>query len=48
MKKQKFVQGWARNLKNVAPQEHNAICKSRVQYAKRSCAFKLFEARHKN
>jgi hypothetical protein len=35
---------WVRNLKKVAPQKQNAICKPRVQYAKRNCAFKLFKA----
>ncbi len=33
-----------RNLANVAPQKQNAICKTRAQYAKRNCAFELFEA----
>jgi hypothetical protein len=35
---------WGRNLKNVAPQKQNAICKTRAQYAKRNCAFELFKA----
>ncbi len=35
---------WARNIKNVAPQKQNAICKTRAQYAKRNCAFELFKA----
>jgi hypothetical protein len=35
---------WARKLKKVAPQKQNAICKTRVQYAKRNCAFELFKA----
>jgi hypothetical protein len=35
---------WARNLKNVAQQKQNAICKTRAQYAKRNCAFELFKA----
>jgi hypothetical protein len=35
---------WAPNIKNVAPQKQNAICKTRVQYAKRNCAFELFKA----
>jgi hypothetical protein len=35
---------WARNYKNVAPQKQNAICKKRLQYAKRNCAFELFLA----
>jgi hypothetical protein len=26
---------WERNLKNVAPQKQNAICKTRAQYTKR-------------
>jgi hypothetical protein len=35
---------WARNIKNVAPQKQNAICKTTAQYAKRNCAFELFTA----
>jgi hypothetical protein len=35
---------WARNLKNVALQKQNAICKTRAQYAKPNCAFELFKA----
>jgi hypothetical protein len=35
---------WAHNLKNVAPQKQNAICKTRAQYLKRNCAFELFKA----
>jgi hypothetical protein len=38
-------QGWTRNLKNVAPQKQNAICKPRTQYAKCNCTFKLFKMR---
>jgi hypothetical protein len=33
-----------RNIKNVAPQNQNAICKTRAQYATRNCAFELFIA----
>jgi hypothetical protein len=33
-----------RNLKNVAPQKQNAICKTRAQYAKCNCAHELFKA----
>jgi 1,2-phenylacetyl-CoA epoxidase PaaB subunit len=36
---------WARNIKNVAPQKQNAICKTRAQYTKRNCAFELFKVR---
>jgi hypothetical protein len=32
-----------RNLKNIAPQKQNAICKTRTQYAKSNCAFELFK-----
>jgi hypothetical protein len=32
------------NIKNVALQKQNAICKTRAQYAKRNCAFELFRA----
>ncbi len=35
---------WAHNLKNVAPQKQNAICKTRAQYAKGNCPFELFKA----
>jgi hypothetical protein len=38
------VHSWARNLKNVAPQKQNAICKTRAQYAKHNYAFELFKA----
>jgi hypothetical protein len=38
------MHSWARNIKNVAPQKKNAICKTRAQYAKRNCAFELFKA----
>jgi hypothetical protein len=38
------VHSWARNLKNVATQKQNAICKTRAEYAKRNCAFELFKA----
>jgi hypothetical protein len=31
-------------LKNVALQTQNAICKARAQYVKRNCAFELFKA----
>jgi hypothetical protein len=30
--------------KNVVPQKQNAICQTRVQYAKRNCPVKLFKA----
>jgi hypothetical protein len=35
---------WAHNIKNVAPQKQNAICKTRVQYAKRNCAIEQYKA----
>jgi hypothetical protein len=35
---------WARNLKNVAPQMQNAICKTREQFAKCNCIFELLKA----
>jgi hypothetical protein len=38
-----YLQGWARNFKNVRLQKQNAICKPRAQYALRNCAFKLFK-----
>jgi hypothetical protein len=38
------IYSWAPNLKNVAPQKQNAICKTRAQYAKRNFAFELFKA----
>jgi hypothetical protein len=31
--KQAAYHSWARNIKNVAPQKQNAICKTRAQYA---------------
>jgi hypothetical protein len=37
------LHSWARNLKNVAPQKQNAICKTRAQYAKHNNAFELFK-----
>jgi hypothetical protein len=39
-----YKHSWARNLKKVAPQKQNAICKTRAQCAKRNCAFELFKA----
>jgi hypothetical protein len=38
------LHSWARNLKNVAPQKQNAICKPSAQYAKRNCTFELLKA----
>jgi hypothetical protein len=35
---------WVRNLKNVAPQKQNTICKTRAQYTKCNCAFEQFKA----
>jgi hypothetical protein len=40
----KYRHWWARNVKNVALQKQNAICKPRAQYAKHNCALKLFKA----
>jgi hypothetical protein len=39
-----YWHSWARKLKKVAQQKKNAICKTRAQYAKRNCVFKLFKA----
>jgi hypothetical protein len=38
-----FKHSWVLNLKNVAPQKHNAICKTRAQYAKRNFALKYLK-----
>jgi hypothetical protein len=37
------MHSWACNIKNVAPQKQNTVCKTRAQYAKRNCTFELFE-----
>jgi hypothetical protein len=37
------TQEWVRNFKNLVSQKQNAISKTRAQYAKRHCAFKLFK-----
>jgi hypothetical protein len=39
-----YIHRWARNFKNVAPQEQNAICETRAQFAKHNGAFELFKA----
>ncbi len=44
MSDMRYWHRWAHNLKNVAPQKQNAICKTKAQYSKRNCAFELFKA----
>jgi hypothetical protein len=38
-----YKHSWVCNLKNVAPQKQNAICKTRAQYAKRNFALKYLK-----
>jgi hypothetical protein len=41
--KHAWQHSWACNLKNVAPQKQNTICKTRAQDSKRNCAFELLK-----
>jgi hypothetical protein len=38
-----YLQEWASNFKNVAPQQQNATCKPRAKNTKHYCTFKLFK-----